>query len=87
MTTTDHDPLAEQIAREHKDLRYGCKCGVEYDDTHAAHIATVTEQAVRERVAEAIELYTDATWDLIESPNAARLAFEEVAHIARGATP
>ena len=66
MTTTDPTPLAEQVAREHLALLntstwliVGCTC----DSTltappsgaagswYAAHIATVTEQAVRKRVA------------------------------------
>lgn len=65
MTTTDPTPLAEQIAREHLALLntstwliVGCTC----DPTltappsgaagwwYAAHIATVTEQAVRDRM-------------------------------------
>lgn len=57
MTSTDPTPLAEQIAREHYlTTRAKCACPDALDaggDMHAwvAHIATVTEQAVRERVA------------------------------------
>lgn len=65
MTTTDPTPLAEQIAREHRAilntstwLIVGCSCdraltapanGVA-GSWYAAHIATVTERAVRERM-------------------------------------
>src|SRR5690554_6639655 len=48
--------LAEQIAREHSRVTAAgvCLCGAEdigFEVGYAAHIATVTEQAVRERVA------------------------------------
>lgn len=61
MTTTDPTPLPEQIAREHAHLAGigECRCSTAIAvegcgsrrDPYAAHIATVTEQAVRERVA------------------------------------
>lgn len=66
MTTTDPTPLAEQIAREHRAtlntstwLIVGCSCDPALTAPangvagawYAAHIATVTEQAVRKLVA------------------------------------
>lgn len=99
MTTTDPTPLAEQIAREHLALLntstwliVGCTC----DSTltappsgaagswHAAHIATVTERAAREQVAEEIEglaatLKGDPDRDVLV------LALEDAARIANGA--
>ncbi len=42
------------------------------------------EDAVRARIAAEIAAYTDAVLDLIETRNGARLAFEEIARIARG---
>lgn len=94
MTTTDPTPLAEQIAREHLALLntstwliVGCTC----DPTltappsgaagswYAAHIATVTERAVRELVAAEIEA--------AKSSHAFRNAtLVRAARIARGAT-
>lgn len=56
MTTTDPTPLAEQIAREHYlTTRAKCACPDALDaggDMRAwvAHIATITEQAVREQM-------------------------------------
>ena len=62
MTTTDPTPLAEQIAREHAPhieweaaglgiAWRGCSCGERVSRTdHRAHIATVTEQAVVDRL-------------------------------------
>jgi hypothetical protein len=41
-------------------------------------------EALREQIAQQIESYADAAHDLIDSPNGARLAFAEVARIARG---
>jgi len=64
MSTTDPTPLAEQIAWEHRFVRKGwsssdCSCdpgGHTYTLAgYAVHIATVTERAVRERVAAEIE--------------------------------
>ncbi len=52
--------------------------------TRAVRAAT---PLLREQIARDIESYADATWDLIDSPNGARLAFVEVARIARGEQP
>lgn len=75
---TTPTPLAEQIAREHSRVTAAgvCLCGAEgigFEVGYAAHVATVTEQAVRERIAadlDAIQLpddgepdRTDAYWD------------------------
>jgi hypothetical protein len=71
MTTTDPTPLVEQIAREHQavlDSEFPtlgialCTCGEVVPphpgDWYTAHIATVTEQAARERDAEALARFT-----------------------------
>lgn len=58
MTTTDPTPLAEQIAREHAPQKVSSRgyvmcatCGSTFALAYyAAHIATITEQAVRERM-------------------------------------
>ena len=46
--------------------------------------APLIEAAIRAQVAAEVALYADATWDLIDSPNGARLAFEMVDSIIRG---
>lgn len=85
MTTTDPTPLAEQIAREHYlTTRAKCACPDAVDagrDMHAwvAHIATVTERAVRERIAEGIEAIRG-------NHPVRRAVLGEATRIARGAT-
>lgn len=64
MTTTDPTPLAEQIAREHVPRThplpgglFECACDRRQMfniDAYAAHIATVTERAARERATRAV---------------------------------
>ena len=60
---TDPTPLAEQIAREHTlvdDLGLECSCGLRPGPAaYSAHIATVAERAVRERVAALLEHEAD----------------------------
>ena len=99
MTTTDPTPLAEQIAREHLRQFDTCVCGderVEWIGDYADHIATVTEQAVRERVAAllsqvASEVEEQSTSILDPVNLAAQIgrseAYRQAARIARGATP
>jgi hypothetical protein len=106
MTTTDPTPLAEQIAREHLAvlntstwLIVGCTC----DPTltappsgvggswYALHIATVTEQAVRERVTAEVRGQREAFLpsDTLDPAWIAgwHAAVDHVAaHIARGGT-
>lgn len=100
MTTADHTPLAEQIAREHLALLntstwliVGCTCdraltapanGVA-GSWYAAHIATVTERAVQERIAAEIEAFEPDDLALIHMPDW-REAMYDAARIARGAT-
>lgn len=48
--------------------------------------APLIAQQAREQAAQEIEAYADATWDLVDSNNGARLAFEEIARITRGGT-
>lgn len=89
-----HTPLAEQIAREHLALLntstwliVGCTCdpaltappsGVA-GSWYAAHIATATEQAVREQIAEGIEAIRG-------NHPVRRAVLGEATRIARGAT-
>jgi hypothetical protein len=91
MTATDPTPLAEQIAWEHRIVRCpvhdapdcsvvlnGCTLPARLYE-NALHIATVTEQAVRERVAAEIEA--------AKSSHAFRNAtLDRAARIARGGT-
>lgn len=94
MTTTDHTPLAEQIAREHYlTTRAKCACPDALDaggDMHAwvAHIATVTERAVRERVAAEIEAHGHASFCLAFPPKdePCPCGLDDAARIARGGT-
>ncbi len=86
-------PLAEQIAREHRRAWPNgrvCDCGASIPTLLAerAHIATVTERAVREQVEADIEGLTvtsgatgTGAWSV-----GYRSAIEDAAQIARGAT-
>jgi hypothetical protein len=90
MTTTDPTPLAEQIAREHYlTTRARCACPDAIDagrDTRAwvAHIATVTEQAVRARVAAELKAAAaeDTGWPA--DPEQIALTYRRAARIAKG---
>jgi hypothetical protein len=103
MTATDPTPLAEQIAREHPmNALGGCvACATGGDrptireevEEYAAHIAAVTEQAVRGRIE---ELITEV-WQTFDLPlpvstfppseqKAYRFGFLWAARIARGGT-
>ena len=94
--------LTDDIARKHRmtlvDQNAGttkCACGTWTPslasegmlDVQGRHVAEVTEAAVREWVAAEIESYTDAVLDLVDTQNGARLAFIEVARIAREGRP
>jgi len=94
VTTTDPTPLAEQIAREHPmNALGGCvACATGGDrptireevEEYAAHIATVTERAVRERIVAQIEEFEPEDRALVHMPDW-REAMYDAADIARGA--
>lgn len=91
------DRIAAEHAQETVNGRYGCACGESspdryfdiYEDLthwHRAHVAAVTEAAVREQVARDIEAeHTDASSWVAERHLAAwQAALAAAAKIARG---
>lgn len=100
-TPTGDTPLAVQISRGHQPTTYlsahiGCSCQPRGNRPwslagYVQHIATVTEQAVRERIAAEIEAHASAEAYGTESGVAWvggwQSAIARAARIARGATP
>ena len=82
--------LAGGASRE----QWFCKCGRVSSNgpdegfvaAHVRHIATVTEQAVRERIEAEIDAFEPEDRALVHMPDW-REAMEDAARIARGATP
>lgn len=104
MTTTTPSPLAAQIAQEHW-LNLDDECGTcgpgDYalcgPRNYALHIATVTEQAVRDLVAQEIEAARTQADEFIQGDRRRRAksrghatfnaGMTRAARIARGGTP
>lgn len=91
--------LSDRIAAEHlMPLGRGCVCdpGVALSTSHAAHVADVTERAVRDTIAQQLEEGRQAIHDtwiaahhrLTPLPAAVCEAYTQAARIAReGTTP
>ena len=99
--------LTEKIAAEHqyRPAYGGCSCGADYEDRaatyhgewglHGAHIATVTEAAVREQIAAELTALSDTTWDAYKNgtgieradplPDGQSDAYDTAATLAKGA--
>ena len=79
--------LTDHIWREHRmviPFRCSCDCVASTHEGFVAHIATVTEAAVREQVAREIRARRDRFWLLSDLE---KVAYDTAARIADGVTP